>query len=170
LSRASATLLDAGSARFLDKSGLPLESLQPQDDAALNRLLEQQLSPAVERTLAETNEWLSDRIGTLKDAVVPIDPTLAGAVETTVDKVRDTIKTLHNKVIQAAKRKDDTLRRQFVRTRALVFPDGDPQERALGVAFFINRYGVALPDRLAETLPLGPGHLDKLDQHFVLTL
>jgi len=170
LSRASATLLDAGSARFLDKSGLPLESLQPQDDAALNRLLEQQLSPAVERTLAETNEWLSDRIGTLKDAVVPIDPTLAGAVETTVDKVRDTIKTLHNKVIQAAKRKDDTLRRQFVRTRALVFPDGDPQERALGVAFFINRYGMALPDRLAETLPLGPGHLDKLDQHFVLTL
>lgn len=167
LSRSSATLLDAGAARFFDKSGLPLESLQPQDDGTLNRLLEQQLAPGVERTIADTNEWLSGRIGTLKDAVVPIDPTLAGAVDTTVDKLRETIKTLHNKVIQAAKRKDETLRRQFVRTRALVFPDGDPQERALAVAFFINRYGLALPDRLVETLPFAS---DKLDKHYVLTL
>jgi uncharacterized protein YllA (UPF0747 family) len=164
VSRASATILDAGAARFLDKSELPLESLQPQDDGALNRLLEQQLGPGVEQTLAETTQWLSERIGTLKDAVVPIDPTLAGAVDTTVDRVRETLKTLHGKVIQAAKRKDDTLRRQFVRTRALVFPEGDPQERALGVVFFINRYGMALPDRLVETLPLAT------DKHYVLTL
>ena len=162
--RASATLLDAGTARFLDKSGLPLEQLQPQDDAALNRLLEQQLGPGVERTLTETTQWLSERIGTLKDAVVPIDPTLAGAVDTTVDRVRETLKTLHGKVIQAAKRKDDTLRRQFVRTRALTFPDGDPQERALSIPFFVNRYGMALADRLVETLPLAT------DKHYVLTL
>jgi len=167
LSRASATLLDSGAAKFFDKSGLPLESLQPQDDSALNRLLEQQLSPEVEQAMSETAEWLSGRIGTLKAAVVPIDPTLAGAVETTVDRVRETLKTLHGKVIQAAKRKDETLRRQFVRTRALVFPDGDPQERALAVAFFMNRYGLALPDRLLETLPPSP---DKLDKHYVLTL
>jgi uncharacterized protein YllA (UPF0747 family) len=96
--------------------------------------------------------------------VVPIDPTLAGAVDTTVDRMRDTLKTLHNKVIQAAKRKDDTLRRQFLRTRTLVFPDGQPQERALGAVFFVNRYGMALADRLVETIPT------ETDKHYVLAL
>ena len=97
---------------------------------------------------------VQDHVTALKSAVVPIDPTLAGAVDTTIERMRDTLRNLHNKVVQAAKRKDDTLRRQFTRTRTLVFPDGEPQERALSVVFFVNRYGLTLGDRLVETLPL----------------
>ena len=41
--------------------------------------------------------------------------------------------TLQQKVVQAAKRRDDTLRRQFERARALAFPAGEPQERAVGL-------------------------------------
>ena len=69
-----------------------------------------------------------------------------------------------SKIIQAAKRKDDTLRRQFVRTRALAFPGGHPQERALNVAFFVNRYGLSIGQRLLETLPLDTG------KHYVLVM
>ena len=36
-------------------------------------------------------------------------------------------------MIQAAKRRDETLRRQFIRTRALAFPGGHAQERTIGV-------------------------------------
>ena len=100
----------------------------------------------------------------LKPSVSAIDPTLAGAVDTTRDKMRETLKTLHSKIIQAAKRKDDTLRRQFVRTRALAFPDGVPQERSLSVVFFANRYGLAFADQLLDVLPL------QTDQHYVITL
>ena len=53
-----------------------------------------------------------------------------------------------SKVIQAAKRRDETLRRQFTRAQAQIFPHGHPQERTLGVVFFLNRYGPALVDRL----------------------
>ncbi len=55
--------------------------------------------------------------------------------------------------MQAAKRKDETLRRQFLRTQALVFPGGHPQERDLSLPFFVNRYGPALVDRLIDGLP-----------------
>ena len=71
---------------------------------------------------------------------------------------------LHNKVIQAAKRKDDTLRRQFQRAQALTFPQGHPQEREVGFVWFLNRYGPALVDRLMDELPLAMGH------HWVLTI
>jgi uncharacterized protein YllA (UPF0747 family) len=96
---------------------------------------------------------MADGTARLKPVVVSVDPTLAGAVDTTLDRVRDTVKSLQAKILQASKKKDETLRRQFMRTRALVFPGGHAQERVLNIAFFLNRYGPALPSRLLETLP-----------------
>jgi bacillithiol synthase len=162
--RATATLLDSGAARFLDRHQVPLESLQPRDESALNRLLEGQLPPALEKTIEQTVRQLSERGEALKAEVVSVDPTLAGAVDTTVERMRETLKTLQSKIIHATKRKDDTLRRQFSRTRALAFPDGHPQERVLSQVFFVNRYGLALADRLIEAIPLDTS------KHYVLTL
>jgi len=56
--RASATLVDAAAARFLNKYKLPLEALQPQDEAALNALLKSQIPPVVEDSLnAAGRSW-----------------------------------------------------------------------------------------------------------------
>jgi bacillithiol biosynthesis cysteine-adding enzyme BshC len=153
-SRASATLLDAGATRFLAHHHVPLESLQPQDESALNRLLESQLPPALEERLDEMDREIGRRTDALKEEVVRLDPTLSGAADTTADRMRETLKTLQHKIIQATKRKDETLRRQFTHARALAFPDGDPQERALSIVYFLNRYGPGLCDRLLEILPL----------------
>ena len=45
------------------------------------------------------------------------------------------LRTLQSKVIQAAKRRDETLRRQFTRAQALIFPLGQPQERTLTMVY-----------------------------------
>ena len=163
-SRATVTLVDSSAAKFLDKYRLPLEALHAQDESALNRLLESQLPPTVERALEETQAGVADYGQRLKGVVRPLDPTLAGAVDTTVERMRETLKTLQAKIIHATKRKDDTLRRQFTRTRALTFPGGDPQERVLSIVFFMNRYGPYLADRLIEQLPI------ETDKHYVLTV
>ena len=63
------------------------------------------------------------------------------------------LKALQGKMIQAAKRRDETLRRQFTRAQAQTFPHGHPQERTLAVVYFLNQYGPALVDRLLEELP-----------------
>ena len=162
-SRVSATILDSASARFLERSKLPLEAFQAQDESALNRLLESLLPPGLDRAIDETDQLIAERIERLKGSVAGVDPTLAGAVDTTLDRMRDTLKSLQNKIVQAAKRKDDTLRRQFTRTRALTFPGGEPQERALNMVFFLNRYGLCFGERLLTLLPL------ETDQHYLLT-
>jgi uncharacterized protein YllA (UPF0747 family) len=68
------------------------------------------------------------------------------------------LQTLHGKIIQAAKRRDETLRRQFIHARALGFPNGHAQERTIGFVSFLNQYGPALVHRLNEQLPLDLGH------------
>jgi bacillithiol biosynthesis cysteine-adding enzyme BshC len=152
-SRASITVLDSGCSRFLERHSLPFEALQPNDESTLNRLLEQQLPPSVDRLLQESLQYFTGQTNALRDAVAGIDPTLTGTVDTTASKIADTLKTLQNKIVQACKRKDETLRRQFVRARSLTFPGGAPQERVLNVAFFANRYGLDIGARLIDILP-----------------
>ncbi len=162
--RANATLLDSAAVRFLERSALPLESLHTEGETALNKLLESQLPPTLEPGLEDLVREVSARIETIKAIVAEVDPTLTGAADTTRERMQDTVKTLHNKIIHASKKKDETLRRQFTRTQALAFPAGEPQERIVDLPFFMNRYGQAVVDRLLDVLPLEMG------LHYVLTL
>jgi bacillithiol biosynthesis cysteine-adding enzyme BshC len=150
--RATATLLDAPAARFLQRYQVALPSLRAQDEHALNALLEGQLPASVEQALADAEAALHDRFVRLRAAVPVLDPTLDGAVQSAASRLEHEMRGLRAKVIHAAKRRNDTLRRQFIRTQQLVFPGGHPQERTVSVAWFMNRYGPALVPRLYDVL------------------
>ncbi len=156
--RATATLVDSSTFRFLTRYEVAIEALQPQDESALNRLLTLQLPPTVEQALTAAGSVVADQMEAVAQVVPQIDPTLEGTVRSTLVRMQHDLHTLHNKVINAAKKRDDTLRRQFTRAQALTFPHGEPQERAVGSIWFLNRYGPALVDRLLEDLPLEMGH------------
>jgi bacillithiol biosynthesis cysteine-adding enzyme BshC len=162
--RATATILDAAAARFVAKHHLEIEQLQPQDESTLNRLLESQLPASVEQALQSANETVHREMERVIDVLPELDPTLAGAARTTLGKMEHDLKTLHSKVIHAAKRRDETLRRQFTRVQVQAFPLGHPQERTLAVVFFLNRYGPALVERLIQDLPIDMGH------HWLVTI
>jgi bacillithiol synthase len=162
--RATATLVDSAAARFLSKYKVPLEALQPQDDSGLNELLKSQIPPAVEETFAAARVTIDDQLQRVVGALQTLDPTLEGAARTTLGRMQHDLESLHGKTIQAAKRRHETLRRQFLRTRALTFPDGHPQERTIGFIWFLNQYGSALVDRLWDALPIEMG------QHWVITI
>lgn len=162
--RASATLIDSATRRFIGRYDVSIGDLQPQDESALNRLLQSQLPAAVEQALAEADAAIRRALEQVIDVVPAVDPTLAGAARTTLGKMEHDLRGLHNKVIQAAKKRDETLRRQFARAQAQIFPLGHPQERTLGGVYFLNRYGPALVDRLLEELPVEMG------QHWILTI
>ncbi len=162
--RASATLLDSAAVRFLAKSGLAFETLERNDEAVLNRLLEQQLPASVEGAWQDAAAALAQRMEALVAAVPLVDPTLDGAARAALGRMKHDLDVLHEKIVHAAKRRDETLRRQFAHTRALAFPGGAPQERAIGFVYFLNRYGPALVERLLAELPLDAGN------HWILSI
>jgi bacillithiol biosynthesis cysteine-adding enzyme BshC len=162
--RASATLLDSAAVRFLTKYKLPIEALQAQDEAALNDLLHAQIPEAVEESFTEAARVIDAQMTQLLQAIPTLDPTLEGAAKATLGRMQHDLQTLHGKMIQAAKRRDETLRRQFMHARALTFPDGHAQERAIGFVSFLNQYGPALVGRLDEELPLDLG------RHWIVTI
>jgi bacillithiol synthase len=163
-SRATATILDAAGVRFLNRYKVPLETLAAQDERALNELLAAQLPPSVERAVQDAEAEIGARMDAIIRAVPAIDPTLEGAARNTLGKIDHDMKTLRGKIVQAAKRRDETLRRQFVHVRAQAFPGGTPQERTVGFVAFVNRYGPALVERLTAELPIDGG------THWIVTV
>ena len=162
--RATATLLDSGATRFLGKYGLPFEELKSPDESALNRLLQSQLPASVELSLRDAAAQTQQAMTRVIEALPALDPTLEGAARTTLGKMEHELHALHSKVIHAAKKRDETLRRQFRRAQAQAFPHGHPQERTLGVVYFLNKYGPGVVDLLLEELPIDLG------QHWLVTL
>lgn len=162
--RATATLLDSAALRFLSKYHLSLEALQPQDEAALNELLKSQIPPAVEEAFTAASRSIADQMARVIEAMPALDLTLEGAAKSTLGRMQHDLDALHAKMIHAAKRRDETLRRQYMRTRALAFPNGHAQERTIGLVSFLNQYGPALVERLNEELPLDMG------RHWVVSI
>ena len=155
--RATATIVDANTMKFLTRNEFPFEALQAQDEAALNELLQSQLPASVEASLQDAARAVDERVSRLAQEVAQVDTTLEGAARSTLTRMQDDLKKLHGKVIQAAKRKDDTLRRQYHHAQTQAFPGGHPQEREVGFITFLNKYGPALVDRLSEEIPTEMG-------------
>ena len=87
-----------------------------------NKLLESQLPASVEESLRDAATQTQQSMARVVDALPSLDPTLAGAAKTTLGKMEHELRSLHSKVIHAAKKRDETLRRQFVRAQAQAFP------------------------------------------------
>jgi bacillithiol biosynthesis cysteine-adding enzyme BshC len=162
--RASASVVDSAALRFLAKHDIPFHQFQRQDELTLNQLLESQLPKAVEVSFAEADAAVLARLDAVTAAARTVDPTLEGAAKATLGKMQHELQALHGKVVHAAKKKDETLRRQFTRTQTQLFPNGEPQERELGIVWLLNRYGSATVDRLLDMLPVDAGH------HWVLSI
>ncbi len=162
--RVSATLLDSAGVRFLGKHGVALEALHAQDESVLNHLLEAALPGEVDHAYQAAAAALDGPMQALVKAVPAIDATLEGAARSAAGRISHELQGLHAKIIHAAKRRDETLRRQFTRTRAQAFPGGHAQERTIGFVSFLNRYGPGLVDHLVGDLPIDAG------AHWVVTV
>ena len=156
--RATVTFADSATLRFLQRSGLELGALQARDDSTLNRLLEQALPKSIETAIGAARAAIDDTMTVVIGAVPAVDATLEGTARSTLGKMTHELATLQQKVVQAAKRKDETIRRQFERARALAFPGGEPQERAIGLIWLLNRVGPALVEILDRDLPVDLAH------------
>ena len=87
------------------------------------------MPPSLEQALHDLEHALDDRMAALLAAVPALDPTLDGAVKSSQGRIAHEVRGLHAKVISAAKRRHETLRRQFAHAQHLAFPGGHPQER-----------------------------------------
>jgi bacillithiol biosynthesis cysteine-adding enzyme BshC len=162
--RLSATIVDRAAVKFLTRYDVDFETLQASDDGALNQLISAQLPSGIDVAIEDAGKHIVKSLELIAQEAATVDPTLVGATQTTRERMERDLRNLKTKIIQAAKRRDETLRRQFNRTRASLFPTGHSQERSVASIYFLNRYGPNLIKSLLDHLPL------EIGQHWLLTI
>jgi bacillithiol biosynthesis cysteine-adding enzyme BshC len=157
--RASFSVVEKAQARFLERYRLQIAELRVDDEAALNRILREQSPPELERDLERARSCVSEIMQALARDLGAVDPTLTDTVRSTQGKVLHLIGELESRALRALKRKDETLRRQFLSARTALFPEFELQERQLTTLQYLCRYGPYFVEKIRESIdPERPAH------------
>ncbi len=139
--RTSFTVVERPQARFLERYGVDLTRLKIDDESLLNEILRRHSPPRLEEDLKRAQTCIQEITSTLERDLAEVDPTLVPTVASTRGKLFHHLKELESKALRAVKRKNDTVRGQFLTTRTALFPGFELQERKLSPVFFVNKYG-----------------------------
>ncbi len=150
--RISATLIEPGIRRSLNKIGAPPEAFGEDPDALFSKLAKARMEFDVEarfgRTIGEINKLISPLI----PEVVAIDASLKKSVEATRAALQNEIVRLRDRVLKADRRNRDLLRQQIEKVADGLFPGGKPQERVISPLYFTTKYGTDFFLRLIHDL------------------
>lgn len=141
VSRNSFTVVERPQARFLERYGIELTRLASNDESVLNEILRQHAPPKLDEDLTRARACIQDITAALERDLKSVDATLVPTVQSTRGKLLHHLKELESKALRAVKRKNETVRNQFLATRTALFPDFSPQERKLSPLVFLNKYG-----------------------------
>jgi bacillithiol biosynthesis cysteine-adding enzyme BshC len=163
LPRLSATLIEPAIANLLSRYDVSLSDVI---QSALNDPLElaqrlgaRSISAIGKRKLAAAGNALDTELAALATYMHSLDPGLGRAADVSSSKMRYQMNRMRRLAANYELRQDQTLGRNAGLIALNLFPNRHPQERLLGAAWFLARYGEALPELLVEQAGQQcPGH------------
>ncbi len=149
--RWSGVMVEGRVEKLMERHRLDLTAFAGQPGELEARLVRDELPPEAVATLTTLRQGIEEQYGRLLESVTKIDPTLERTVQSARNAALSGAQAIEKKLIASLKRLEgDTLVRQIARARAVVYPEGQPQERVLTLASFLIRYGPGLLDALAR--------------------
>ena len=149
--RISATLLEPRVARIVEKYALEMEDVfRGREHLRRKAVSATQDDRAFERVTGA----IDSELNSLRPLLSGVDETLAGALDTSRQKVLHQIESLRSKYVNAVARRNETIERHLDTICNSLFPEKKQQERILNIGSFIARYGLSVIPRLTDSLSL----------------
>ena len=160
LPRLSATLLEPAIAELLDRHELTLETIFASNEASLAQRLAARAMPVEgKKLLASAGNTLDDEVTALTGYLASLDEGLGRSAQTSASKMRYQMNRLRRMAANFELQKEASLARHAQAVVQAIYPQGELQERLIGAAFYLARYGNDLVDGLiAEAAGGCPGH------------
>ncbi len=160
LPRLSATLIEPAIASVLNQHGLALDDLlKAQPDGLAQRLGARAMPVEGKQKLAAAGNALDAELQNVTRWMNALDPGLGRSAEVAASKMRYQMNRLRRLAANHQLQKDASLRRHVDALYLALFPGGHPQERLIGAATYLARYGDSLIPQLVEQAAQEcPGH------------
>ncbi len=160
LPRLSATLLNARAAAAMEHDGIDLpEIFRIPLEELTQRAGARALPPEAKRKLQAAGAAMTEELDALTGWMRAMDPNLGRSADVAGSKMRYQMNRLRRLAAGWELEKNKSIRRHVAGLHAEVYPGGHLQERSLGAAAALARYGALLPGILVDAAgdPC-PGH------------
>lgn len=135
------TVVDAVASRLLGRLSLSAEAVLGDDGTIGRGVLRRDLPAAVPPALERLRTAIAESAAVLTRDGEGIDPVLTRAIESRRRRLASTADDLERLLERHLKKRDDIAYRQYRRLRTRLMPLDSPQERVLGVAGALGRWG-----------------------------
>jgi bacillithiol synthase len=160
LPRLSATLVEPAIAELLDRHELTFETiLESNEEMLAQRLAARAMPIAGKQRLAAAGNALDTELTALTDYMGSLDDGLGRSAQVSASKMRYQMNRLRRMAANFELQKEASLARHAQAVTQALHPQGTLQERLIGAAYFLARYGNGLIETLIQEAGDGcPGH------------
>ncbi len=135
------TVIDAVSTRLLGRLDLTAEQLLADDGTLGRAVLRRDLAPEIPAAIARLRDSIDETATDLGRVGQLIDPVLARAIESRRRRLGFVAEDLERLMERHLRKRDDIAYAQYRRLRQRLRPLDQPQERVIGVAAALGRWG-----------------------------
>ena len=156
--RQSFTLMEKKISHLLEKHKLQIADFwSAQGGAAeelVGQILKREAADGLFAPVAAARDALGQRLGELKKQATTLDATLGGFIEKEQGKIFHQLEGIEKKLLQAAKRQNETLTQQIAKAAHALYPRRHLQERELSFVPYLCKYGRGLIQKIYEQIDL----------------
>ena len=148
LPRIFATLIESRQAKLLDRYQLELTDLFAGPEKFRELLAARALPESILKSFDSAAEHLETAISLIQQPLEKLDKTLVDAAEHAGAKMRYQLQGLRDKAARAEARKNTEIVRHADELITALYPNKELQEREVGAAYFLLKYGLSVLEQI----------------------
>jgi bacillithiol biosynthesis cysteine-adding enzyme BshC len=160
--RITATMIEPKIARYIDKYSPELDYLPVKKNKFIEKYFKNLSDNKSGDPFRDLNHLLDTEGHKIELYLKTMDPTLVDAGKKSMERIKQTLENLENRVIKTKEQKEGQLTNQLQQIHTNFFPDDKPQERFISVIYYLNKFGPDFIDSLFSGL-----EVDNFDHQLV---
>jgi len=152
--RAGFTLLDARSAKLMERYRLPLNEFFHGETALQERIASRLVPPALAGRMRESAATVDGAVARMRAELAAFDPTLANALDRSAKKIAYQMAKMERKTGREIMRRDEFAARDAASLSGLICPEQHLQERLYSILPFLAKHGFDLLGMVYDSIEL----------------
>jgi bacillithiol biosynthesis cysteine-adding enzyme BshC len=155
--RIFATLVEPRAAKLLDRYQLSLADMLNTPEKTRELVAARALPDSILKSFDSAAEHLEQALALLQGPLEKLDRTLVDAAENAGSKMRYQLQGVRDKAARAEARKNTEILRHADELITALYPNKELQEREVGAAYFLLKYGRGVVEQIKATAQIGCG-------------
>jgi bacillithiol biosynthesis cysteine-adding enzyme BshC len=150
--RFSATIVEPKMQRLIERHGITVPDVFNGPEALRQQIAARSLPEDLQTAFDTTKKSLDSNLSAIKEKLARLDRTLVDAAETACSKMQYQFERLYTQAARAEAQKGELVSRHAETLSQALYPEKGLQERGIGGAYFIARYGRELLHQLHDAI------------------